>query len=55
MIVQIFDGEGHNLASFGKQGEGVDQVQRVDFLYVDRAGLIYEVDSRHGKVLVFGE
>jgi DNA-binding beta-propeller fold protein YncE len=55
MIVQIFEEEGRNLGAFGQAGDGVDQMQRVDALYVDRDGQVYVVDSRHGKVLVFAE
>jgi len=54
VIVQGFDPNGKNLFAFGQMGEGVDQMQRVDSLYVDPQGLVYVVDSRHGKVLVFG-
>jgi sugar lactone lactonase YvrE len=54
MIVEIFNEEGQNLGAFGQLGEGVDQMQRVDSLYVDPQGLLYLVDSHHGKVLVFG-
>jgi DNA-binding beta-propeller fold protein YncE len=55
MIVQIFEEDGVNLGAFGQQGDGVDQMQRVDALHVDSRGLVYVVDSRHGKVLVFGD
>jgi DNA-binding beta-propeller fold protein YncE len=55
MIVEIFDEEGKNLGAFGQKGEGVDQMQRVDSVYVDPQGLVYLVDSHHGKVLVFGD
>jgi hypothetical protein len=30
-------------------------MQRVDALHVDPQGLLYLVDSHHGKVLVFGD
>lgn len=53
MIVQMFDEDGRNVGVFGREGDGVDQVQRIDNLHVDREGLIYVVDSHHGKVLVF--
>ena len=53
MIIEAFNNEGQNLGAFGRMGEGVDQMQRVDSLHVDSQGLIYLVDSRHGKVLVF--
>jgi hypothetical protein len=55
MVVEIFNEEGQNLAAFGQLGEGVDQMQRVDSLHVDPKGLLYLVDSHHGKVLVFGD
>jgi sugar lactone lactonase YvrE len=55
MIVGIFNQEGQNLGAFGQLGEGVDQMQRVDSLYVDPQGLLYLVDSHHGKVLVFSD
>jgi len=54
MIVEIFDKAGQNLGAFGQLGDGVDQMQRVDSLHVDSRGLVYVVDSRRGKVLVFG-
>jgi hypothetical protein len=54
MAVQTFDEEGINLASFGRFGDGVDQMERIDSLYVDPQGLVYVVDSRLGKVIVFG-
>ncbi|MBS1859011.1 MAG: hypothetical protein JST11_26800 [Acidobacteria bacterium] len=53
MIVQVFDQEGRNLGAFGQLGEGVDQVERIESLYVDPSGKVYVVDSHHGKVLVF--
>ncbi len=55
MIVQIFKEEGQNLGAVGQAGDGVDQVQRIDALYVDPQGLLYVVDSHHGKVVVFGD
>jgi len=55
MIVEIFNEDSQNLGAFGQLGEGVDQMIRVDSLYVDPQGLVYVVDSRHGKVLVFGD
>jgi DNA-binding beta-propeller fold protein YncE len=55
MIVAIFNQEGQNLGAFGQLGEGVDQMQRIDSLYVDPQGLLYLVDSHHGKVLVFSD
>jgi sugar lactone lactonase YvrE len=55
MVVQVFNEAGGNLGVFGQLGEGVDQMRGVDYLYIDRKGLIYVVDSKHGKVLVFGE
>ena len=55
MIVRGFDPDGRNLFAFGQMGEGIDQMQRVDSLYVDPQGLVYLVDSRSRKVLVFGD
>jgi len=55
MIVEIFNDEGRNLGAFGQLGAGVDQMERVDSLYVDPQGLHYLVDSHHGKVLVFAD
>jgi DNA-binding beta-propeller fold protein YncE len=54
MAVQAFNEEGLNLASFGKFGNAVDQMERIDSLYVDPQGMVYVVDSRQGKVIVFG-
>jgi sugar lactone lactonase YvrE len=54
MTVQTFNEEGVNLASFGQFGDRVDQMERIDSLYVDAQGLVYVVDSRQGKVIVFG-
>lgn len=54
-IVEVFNEEGQNLGALGQLGEGVDQMQRVDSLHVDRQGLLYLVDSHHGKVLVFAD
>ena len=55
MTVEIFNDEGRNLGAFGQRGEGVDQMERVDSLYVDPQGGHYVVDSHHGKVLVFAD
>jgi hypothetical protein len=55
MIVEIFNEEGRSVGAFGQLGEGVDQMQRVDSLHVDPQGLLYLVDSHHGKVLVFAD
>ncbi len=55
MIVQIFNEAGQDLGAFGQLGEGLDQMQRVDSLHVDPEGRVYVVDSRRGKVLVFGD
>lgn len=55
MVVEVFNEEGQNLGAFGQFGEGIDQMQRVDSLHVDSQGLVYLVDSRSGKVLVFGD
>lgn len=54
-VVEAFNEQGMNLGAFGQSGEGVDQMQRVDSLHVDSQGLLYVIDSRHGKVLVFGD
>ena len=54
-IVQVFDEDGRNVGAFGGLGDGVDQMQRVDGLYADPQGLIYVIDSHHGKVLVFAD
>lgn len=54
MAVQVFNEEGVNLASFGQLGQGVDQMERIDSLYIDPQRLVYVVDSRLGKVIVFG-
>jgi DNA-binding beta-propeller fold protein YncE len=54
MAVQAFNEEGVNLASFGQFGDKLDQMERIDFLYVDPQGLVYVVDSPQGKVIVFG-
>jgi DNA-binding beta-propeller fold protein YncE len=55
VVVQLFDEDGRNVGVFGCQGDEVDQMQSIGSLYIDREGLVYVVDSRHGKVLVFGE
>jgi len=54
MAVQAFNEEGVNLASFGQFGNKVDQMERIDALYIDPQGLVYVIDSRQGKVIVFG-
>jgi DNA-binding beta-propeller fold protein YncE len=54
MGVQAFNEEGVNVASFGKYGDKVDQMERIDSLYVDPQGFVYVVDGRLGKVVVFG-
>lgn len=54
MAVQAFSEEGVNLANFGQYGDKVDQMERIDSLYVDPQGLVYVVDGRLGKVIVFG-
>ena len=54
-IIQVFEEEGTSLGAFGQPGDAVDQMQRVDAMHVDSRGLVYGVDSRHGKVLVFGD
>ena len=54
-VVEIFTAEGQSVGVFGQLGERVDQMQRVDALHVDPQGLLYLVDSHHGKVLVFGD
>ena len=53
-VVEIFNAEGHSLGVFGQRGEGLDQMERIDSLHIDPQGLVYVVDSHHGKVLVFG-
>jgi len=55
MIVEVFNEQGQNLGALGQPGEGVDQMRRVDSLHVDSQGLLYLVDSHHGKVLVFAD
>ena len=55
MVIEIFNEEGQGLGAFGQRGEGVEQVEGIDSLYVDPEGLVYVVDSRHGKVLVYSE
>jgi DNA-binding beta-propeller fold protein YncE len=55
MIVEVFEEDGTGLGAFGQLGDGVDQMQRVDAMHVDSRGLVYVVDSHHGKVLVFGD
>ncbi len=54
MTVEVFSEAGQGLGAFGRWGGGVDQMQRVDSLHVDPQGRVYVVDSRRGKVLVFG-
>jgi len=54
-LIQVMREDGTTIGFFGQQGEGVDQMQRVDYLHVDSRGYVYVVDSRHGKVLVFGD
>jgi sugar lactone lactonase YvrE len=55
MVLQAFNEAGRNLGVFGHLGDGVDQMRGVDYIYIDRSKLVYVVDSKHGKVLVFGE
>jgi len=55
MTVEIFSEAGQGLGAFGQAGDGVDQFRRIDSLYVDPRGLVYAIDSRRGKVLVFAE
>lgn len=52
-VVQSFDEAGHDDGAFGQAGERVDQVKRIDGLFTDWKGRVYEVDSHNGKVLVF--
>jgi DNA-binding beta-propeller fold protein YncE len=54
MAVQAFNEEGVNVASFGQYGDKVDQMERIDSVYVDPQGVVYVVDSPQGKVIVFG-
>ena len=51
--VEIFDEEGRGLGAFGQLGDRVDQQRKIETLHVDPHGLVYLVDSHHGKVLVF--
>ena len=53
--VQVFDEDARNLGSFGQYGDAVDQMKRVDSLYVDPHGMVYVIDSHNGKILVFSE
>jgi len=53
MIINVLNEGGKNAGSFGHAGLAVDQMQRVDSLYVDPDGMVYIIDSRNGKVLVF--
>lgn len=55
MVVQVFDPDGRGFSAFGQVGEAIDQMQHVDSMYVDPRGLIYVVDTLHGKVLVFAD
>jgi len=54
-VVEVFNVEGHSLGSFGRLGDQVDQVRRIDAIHVDQQGHVYVIDSRQGKVVVFGE
>jgi DNA-binding beta-propeller fold protein YncE len=55
MVIEIFNEAGQGLGAFGQRGEGVEQVEGIDSIYFDPEGLVYAVDSRHGKVLVYSE
>ena len=53
--IQAFDEQGRNVGVFGGLGDAVDQVRKIDALYVDANGRVFVVDFRDGKVTVFGE
>lgn len=55
MVVEIYNAAGESVGVFGQTGDGVDQVRRIDSLYMDDRGSVYVVDSREGKVLVFAD
>lgn len=55
MVVEVFGVDNRAIGAFGEFGERVDQQQRVEAIYVDKQGLVYLIDSHHGKVLVFRE
>jgi len=55
MNVEVYQPDGASVGVFGLSGDGAGQFRRVDSLHVDVQGLVYVVDSRHGKVVVFGE
>ena len=51
--VEVVTEDGQGVGAFGQSGSDVDQMRRVDSLYVDAKGRVYVVDSHEGKVLVF--
>ena len=53
--IQAFDEQGRNIGVFGGRGDAVDQVRKIDALYVDPQGRVYVVDFHNGKVVVFVE
>lgn len=55
MVVEVFGVDGRSIGAFGQLGDRVDQQQRIESVHVDRQGLVYIVDSHHGKVLLFRE
>lgn len=55
MVVEIYNAAGESLGVFGQTGSGPDEFRRIDSLYIDGQGAVYVVDSREGKVLVFGD
>ncbi len=55
MVINVFTPDGRNLSAFGQYGDAVHQMKSVDAVYAGPEGSIYAIDSREGKVLVFGE
>lgn len=55
MVMEVIGAGGHGVGAFGQFGDRVDQQERIESVYIDRRGLVYLVDSHHGKVLVFRE
>jgi len=55
MVVEVFGADQRGIGAFGQLGSRVDQQERIECVYVDRRGLVYLVDSHHGKVVVFRE
>lgn len=54
-VVQAFDREGRNTSDLGSIGDAVNQVRKIDALYIDSQQRVYVIDSHNGKVLVFGD